>query len=378
MGEFRMPSLGADMDAGTIVEWRVQPGDQVHRGDIVAVVDTEKSTIEIEVFEDGVVEALLVEPGVEVAVGTVLAQIAEAGAPVLAPDSGAMARESGARTEGFVRASPRARRRAAAQGVDLGAVAGTGPGGAVVTADLDGGAEPPEPGPPPPPPAEAPPDRQEAMRHAIGALMARSKREIPHYYLAATIDLGAALDWLAEANRDRPVADRLLPAALLLKATALAARENPALNGFWEDGFRPAPAVHLGVAVSLRGGGLVAPAIHDTDQLDVDDLMRSLRDLVQRARAGVLRSSEMADPTITVTNLGDQGVDEVFGVIYPPQVALIGFGRISERPWAEGGLLGVRPLVRATLAGDHRASDGHDGARFLAAVDRLLQAPADL
>jgi pyruvate dehydrogenase E2 component (dihydrolipoamide acetyltransferase) len=170
----------------------------------------------------------------------------------------------------------------------------------------------------------------------------------------------------------------VLPAALLLKATALAAREVPALNGFWHDGFEPAPAVHLGVAVSLRGGGLLAPAIHDADQLSLDDMMRALRDLVERARAGRLRSSEMSDPTLTVTNLGDQGADEVHGVIYAPQVALVGFGRILERPWASGGMLGVRPTVRATLAADHRASDGHEGSRLLAAIDRLLQAPEAL
>ncbi|HEX5366199.1 MAG TPA: dihydrolipoamide acetyltransferase family protein [Acidimicrobiales bacterium] len=434
MAEFRMPSLGADMEVGTILEWRVQPGQEVHRGDIVAVVDTEKSTIEIEVFHDGVVEDLVVDPGVEVPVGTVLAHITAAGAAAPAPvpaETAAVpaeapltpatapahaeapateapaAREAPARAPtakrrarrktaverpaarpaagagGFVRASPLARRRAAAQGIALEELVGTGPGGAVITADVGAAARaapapaarevrPPTAGP------AAPADRHAAMRHAIGELMARSKREIPHYYLATTIDLGAALAWLAEANASRPVAERLLPAALLLKATARAAREVPVVNGFWEGGFRPAPAVHLGVAVSLRGGGLVAPAIHDADELSIDDLMRSLRDLVTRARSGVLRGSEVSDSTITVTNLGDQGVEEVFGVIYPPQVALVGFGRVSERPWAAAGMVGVRPVVRATLAADHRASDGHDGARFLAAIDRLLAAPEGL
>jgi pyruvate dehydrogenase E2 component (dihydrolipoamide acetyltransferase) len=221
-------------------------------------------------------------------------------------------------------------------------------------------------------------DRQEAMRHVIGTLMARSKREIPHYYLATSIDLGAPLGWLADTNASRPITERLLPAALLLKATALAVRDVPVMNGFWDDGFSPSPAVHLGVAISLRGGGLVAPAIHDADQLALARLMGALRDLVQRTRAGTLRSSEMSDPTITVTNLGDQGVEEVFGVIYPPQVALVGFGKILQRPWAADSMVGVRPTVRATLAADHRVSDGHDGARFLAAIDRLLQHPEAL
>jgi pyruvate dehydrogenase E2 component (dihydrolipoamide acetyltransferase) len=150
------------------------------------------------------------------------------------------------------------------------------------------------------------------------------------------------------------------------------------MNGTWDGELRPSTSVHLGVAVSLRGGGRGAPAIHDADTLAIDDLMASLRDLVARARSGRLRASEMSDPTITVTNLGEQGADEVYGVIYPPQVALVGFGRITERPWAVGGMLGVRPTVRMTLAADHRASDGHDGARFLSVIDRLLQTPEEL
>jgi pyruvate dehydrogenase E2 component (dihydrolipoamide acetyltransferase) len=449
-----MPSLGADMDAGTVLEWRVQPGDVVHRGDIVAVVDTEKSDIEVEVFEDGVVEELLVAVGEEVAVGTPLARLGPvtgAGAaapeapappaseaelrseaePPVEPEPAAEAaavtdvepepaaepvatagaepapkakatRERGRRTgtaepvtasEGRVRASPRARQMAAEAGVDLTTVAGSGPGGAIVAGDLS------KPGPRPPSPerpgsAEVPPgshaepgrpterssaERQAAMRHAIGELMARSTREIPHYHLATTVDLSAALTWLRTRNEARSVNERVLPAALLLKATALALREVPSLNGFWvDDGFRAADGVHLGVAVSLRGGGLVAPALHDADRRSLEEVMAGLKDLVERARGGRLRASEMSDPTLTVTNLGDQGADEVLGVIYPPQVALVGFGRIVERPWAVDGMLGVRPTVRATLAADHRASDGATGSKLLAAIERLLQRPEDL
>jgi len=450
MGEFRMPSLGADMDVGTVVEWRVRPGDEVHRGDIVALVDTEKSTIEVEVFEDGIVEELLVEPGAEVPVGTPLARIgavAEAAAagtapaPPAAPAEAEAVREAEAvpepetvpepsraapprapsggkrrrrakplaapqpapagRSDGRVRASPLARRRAADAGIDLSTLRGSGPGGAVLAADLAAptdadvqSAPTAEEHRPEPavsgaaPGAEAEPgaegstagakDRQAAMRHAIAALMARSKREIPHYYVATTIDFGAARTWLDDQNARRGVGERLLPAVVLLKATALAAREAPHVNGFWDDGFQEPPAVHLGVAVSLRGGGLVAPAIHDADRMDLDGLMGALRDLVERARSGRLRSSEMSDPTITVSNLGDQGAEEVLGVIYPPQVGLVGFGRIVERPWAVDGMIGVRPVVRATFAGDHRASDGHDGARLLTTIDRLLQAPEAL
>jgi pyruvate dehydrogenase E2 component (dihydrolipoamide acetyltransferase) len=379
MTDFRMPSLGADMEAGTILEWRVHPGDRVYRGDIVAVVDTEKSTIEVEVFADGIVDEIVVEPGVEVPVGTVLARIRTDKSEHRGPD----------RT--FVRASPRARAEAHRLGVALDEVPGSGPQGAVTVADLVARPETPDEAPPShiaePVQAWAPAsrtaapqrDRGAGMRRAIGVLMGRSKREIPHYYLATTVDVHAAIEWLSEQNARRSVAERVLPAALLLKATALSVRTVPSMNGFWQDNaFREAPDVHLGVAVSIRGGGLVAPAVHDADKLSVDELMAAIRDLVQRARAGALRSSEMSDPTITVTNLGDQGVDEVFGVIYPPQVALVGFGKITDRPWAENGMVGARPVVRATLAADHRVSDGHDGARFLASIERLLQSPEAL
>jgi pyruvate dehydrogenase E2 component (dihydrolipoamide acetyltransferase) len=209
--------------------------------------------------------------------------------------------------------------------------------------------------------------------------MARSKREIPHYYLSTTIDMRKATEWLERVNAGRSITDRIVMPVLLLKATARAVATVPEMNGFMVDGqFKASAAVQVGVAISLRGGGVIAPAIHDTATLGLDELMVALRDLVTRARVGRLRSSEMSDPTITVTNLGDLGVDQVFGVIYPPQVALVGFGKVAERPWAEGGLLGARPTVTATLAADHRVSDGHRGGFFLYTIDHLLQAPEDL
>jgi pyruvate dehydrogenase E2 component (dihydrolipoamide acetyltransferase) len=220
---------------------------------------------------------------------------------------------------------------------------------------------------------------QQAMREAIAALMARSKKEIPHYYLQTTIDVERALGWLERVNAERSVADRILPAALLLKATAGAVHEVPEMNGFLVDGvFTPSPQVHLGVAVALRGGGLIAPALHDVDSLPLDAVMARLKDLGSRARGGKLRSSEMSDPTLTVTNLGDQGVDLVHGVIYPPQVALVGFGRIHEMPVAIDGMLAVHRCVIATLAADHRVSDGHRGGLFLSAIEAALQKPEEL
>jgi pyruvate dehydrogenase E2 component (dihydrolipoamide acetyltransferase) len=209
--------------------------------------------------------------------------------------------------------------------------------------------------------------------------MARSKREVPHYYLTEQIDLGPAMGWLHEQNRLRPVPERILPAAMLLKAAARAAAEVRDLNGFWVGGrYDGRVAVHLGVAISLRGGGLVAPAIHDADTLPVPELMAAMRDLVSRTRAGRLRSGELADATITVSSVGDQGAESILGVIYPPQVALVGFGRIADRPWAVDGLIGIRPIVTASLAADHRATDGAIGSRYLQALARLLERPEEL
>jgi pyruvate dehydrogenase E2 component (dihydrolipoamide acetyltransferase) len=217
------------------------------------------------------------------------------------------------------------------------------------------------------------------MRQAIAAAMARSKREIPHYYLSTTIDISRAMRWLAAENLKRPVENRLLYGVLLVKAVALALREVPELNAIWTGGrATPRSDINVGVAISLRGSGLIAPALHNTDRQNIDELMKKFLDLVKRARAGTLRSSEISDPTITVTSLGEQGVETVFGIIYPPQVALVGFGKIVERPWSEEGQIVSRPLVNATLSGDHRVSDGHRGALFLAAVDRLMQEPDKL
>ncbi|WP_369386564.1 2-oxo acid dehydrogenase subunit E2 [Streptomyces sp. CG1] len=516
MTEFTMPSLGADMDEGVLQEWLVGPGDRVHKGDVVAVVETDKAAIEVECFESGTVARLLVRPGTRVPVGAPLAVIegegasgaragargeptttgAEAVSPMVAasvkrprsqnppmrakadreraarderpkprrkaagepksvpeirseprkepahtaagpipPQPGVSAETDSALGTGplvrhlalqrgvdlmtlhgtgrggritradvehaqpgpvpRVRATPYARRLAHDLDVDLTELRGTGDGGAVRAADVHAAvctrAVRHQPGRPTAHQRDdertqvavagdtRPEQRTDTMRRAIADLMSRSKREIPHYYLSTTIDLAGAVDWLRRLNRGRPPTDRLVPAALLLKAAAVAAREVPALNGFWQNGgFVPGAAINLGVAVSLRQGGLLAPVIDRADALSPEALMARLKDLVQRARRGRLRGSELSGATLTVTNLGDQGVESVFGVIHPPQVAMVGFGAVVERPWATGGMLGVRPVVTATLAADHRATDGAVGARYLTAVDQLLQKPEEL
>ena len=392
-----MPSLGADMEAGTLVEWLVKPGDWVKRGDVVAVVETQKGAIEIETFQSGQIEKILVDLNSKVPVGTPLAQIRTeleakptvvappravspapsvpppVRAPIRAPSPPPVAPSAAARAA----ASPAARRLAEERGIDLSTITGSGPAGAITYADVErrlGEA------------AVAPAEKKralwldlEAMRTAIAAAMARSKREIPHYYLEHQVDVTACEQWLTQKNATLPPDARLLIGALAIKAAALAARRFPAFNGFYrDDKFEPAKAVHVGVAIAIRGGGLAAPALHDADQLSLDELMSRMRDLVQRTRAGRIRSSEISDPTITVSSLGERGVEALYGIIYPPQVAIIGFGKVVARPWVVDGAIGPRSVVTITLSADHRVSDGHAGALFLAEIGKLLQEPEKL
>jgi pyruvate dehydrogenase E2 component (dihydrolipoyllysine-residue acetyltransferase) len=398
MSDFRMPALGADMEAGTLVEWLIKPGDPVKKGDVVAVVETQKGAIEVEIFEEGIVSELVVPVGTKVPVGGVLAHIgepAEAALPAAAvtptpaeppvpppapsppPPQSAPVATTGAAA---IKITPAARRRAADLGLDPARLRGTGIEGSVTLADVEAAAT--ALATPPAAPSVAAPRRgfdPVAMRKAIAAAMGRSKREIPHYYLSHTIELGAALSWLEAFNAARPVPARLLPAVLLLKASALALRAMPPFNGTYIEGcFRPGSGVHVGWAISLRGGGLIAPAIRDADARPLPDLMAAMRDLVQRARSGGLRSSELTLPTVTVTSLGERSAEAVTAIIYPPQVAIIGFGSIAMRPWVVDGRVEPRPLVAVSLAADHRVSDGHLGGRLLTAIERLLQEPAKL
>jgi len=431
MSVFVMPSLGADMEDGKLVEWLVKPGDAVHRGDVVAVVETQKGAIEIEIFEDGIVQSLEAELGTTLPVGATLALIGDESAkpappqkpapakaavpqaappePELAiPEPEAPAPEEAQPAEApaslqevpatppppvavaapaigagtGIAASPAARALAAEKGIDLAGVTGSWPGGAIVLADVESATGATTQMRTPEPAALAKPARGfdiEAMRQGIAAAMARSKREIPHYYMTHEVDLQQATDWLARKNADVGPAERLLMGALFVKATALAAKTVDGVNGHFEDEtYTPSKTVNAGVAVALRGGGLVAPAIRAADEMTLPELMAAMRDLVARARAGRLRSSEMTSGTITISSLGERGVDEMTGVIYPPQVAIVTFGTPRAVARVVNDTVQVRQAVSVTLAADHRTSDGRRGARLLTEIDKCLQSPEAL
>jgi pyruvate dehydrogenase E2 component (dihydrolipoamide acetyltransferase) len=352
-----------------------------------------------------VIESVVVQPGQKVPVGTVLALIrapteeptaispaalasaapAIPAAAVVHPPSRPLAPVPPSVAEGAprLRISPFAARRAAELKIDVVQVVGTGLDGAITAADVERTARLPRVPPTAPSPGVTPATRTgfdpKQMRVAVGAAMSRSKREIPHYYLSTKIDFERASVWLEAENLRHPVTERMLPAVLLVKAVAVALGATPELNGIWQDGqARQRPDVHVGWAISLRGGGLIAPALHNADKRSLPELMISMRDLVKRARGGGLRASELSDPTITITSLGDTGVEQVFGVIIPPQLAMVGFGRMVPRPASIDGQIVTRRTIEASLSADHRASDGHRGALFLAALNRVLQEPEKL
>jgi len=404
MGEFKMPSLGSQMIDAKLTQWFVEPGDIVKKGDIIGEIDTEKGLIDIEVFEEGTITELCAKEGETIAVGSVMAVIdgqkenkektkpkaetKEVTTRKKAKKNGEQKGKAEAKVKerGSARpkASPLARRVAEDLQVDLSKVEGSGPEGTIHKKDVEAFAQ------------EAKGEEtfekeiemaehisaEEApknMRQAIAKAMSQSNSEIPHYYLESEIDMKVALDWLESANGKRSVKERILPPMLLIKAVANALTEVPELNGFWTDeAVHIEEGIHIGFAISLRQGGLVIPAIMNADMKSLEQIRGEFVDMIMRARDGHLKSREISSATITITSLGERGAEKVYGVIYPPQVALVGFGRISHKPWAVEETIGIRPVMTATLSGDHRATDGHTGSRFMEKLNEQLQHPEDL
>lgn len=427
MIEFLMPSLGADMEDATLIEWKKKPGDTVKRGDIIAEVETQKELIEIEIFEEGTIGELLIKEGVKVPVGTVMALINPSevtletkkaekipeSIPIQSIEEKIIESINAPKVEDLsIKIAPLAERisednnppkitepdkaitkddvdnpiekiEAEDNHIDISQITGTGPDGAITKEDVDFSiAErekietekvekiPVE--------IEKRGTAVEAIRSAVAAAMSKSNSEIPHYYLEKKIDMTNALAWMQVANSKRPLKKRLLPVTLLLKATAKSLLEFPDLNAIWDNGLQLKKDINIGFVVSLRTGGIIVPALHQVNLKSIDEIMDALNDIIPRARALRLRSSELSDSTITLTSIGDGGADSVFGVIYPPQVAIIGFGSIVKLPFAEHEMIGIRSCISVTLAGDHRATDGLTGSRFLVTLNKYLQIPEAL
>ncbi|MCA1490517.1 2-oxo acid dehydrogenase subunit E2 [Ensifer sp. NBAIM29] len=387
MIEFKMPTLAAETEAATLVEWFKQPGDHIKRGDVIALAETQTGAIEIEAFDEGVIGEQRVQPGRQIEVGTVLATIfssEEADRPLRAAKaSGAVARHPYERRRSARPSTvrPRPAERTSAGGQQT---------GGMLTIDGFSSAWPLANGAGDP--AELAFDHareprmskrggaaREDLRKANGAAMLRSHREIPHYWVSHAIDVTPLLEWVEAENAGRSGENRLVYLAPLMKAAALALKDVPDLNGHYgERGFRPSSAVHMGLATPLRGGGLVAPAIRDTAARSVDELMFAIAALAPRARLGRLRRSEIADATIVLNNLVAGNIDGIFPLIHPPQVAIIACGAAGPRPWAIADTVCVRQVIQVTVAGDYRVSHTQTAAEFLSRLSELLSKPEAL
>ena len=432
--DITMPSLGADMSEGMLVEWLIKVGDKVKHGDIIAVLETQKGAIDMEAYHDGIITQLLVQPVNTVPVGSVLARmdieekslnesknqntstediikepittekiITKKTTPEkIAPEQitpekiidepvllsaealteKPLIKSQKKSTEKLnintktnrVLASPIVRKIAKAQQLDLSRIKGSGPNGGIILKDI----------------AQIAPKTRLTegeplanMRNAIAAAMTKSKQEIPHFYLSVDLPINKAQQWLQQANKDKTPQTHILLIALVLKAVAISLQKYPQLNGFYQkDHFELASEINIANVISLRGGGVVVPALRHVEQLSVPEIMSALRDITRRSRAiergERLRSSELMGATMTITNMGERGVDQVFGIIYPPQVAIIGVGKVKKVPQVRDEKIDIGEQITLCLSADHRVVDGMLAAKFLNSLAKNLQKPEQL
>jgi len=352
-----MPSLGADMDQGKLMAWKIKRGDEVKKGQIIATVETTKSAVEIESFREGKVLELVGKEGEELRVGSTIAIF------------DVRDEEKKTREAPRVKISPAARKLAAQMHVDLSTIKGSGSDGQIELKDLESFVNK---GVPPPSPTSV-----VNIREAIAKAMSRSKKEIPHYYLKTRISLDALFMWMDEKNKLLPPVERLMVPSVLMKGIIQAIKKYPMMNGYYVNGaFEAKESVNLGVAISLKTGGVLVPAIMGAHVMDLARLNSSFTDLLTRARKSELKNSELTEGTITVTNVGDLGSHEVFGIIFPPQVALIGLGRIHKAAVEENGLIRSGFIIDVSLSADHRVTDGLLGSRFLAQIEKIFLNPS--
>lgn len=386
MSEIRMPKLSDTMEEGTILQWIKSEGDEVHRGEIIAEVASDKASFELEADGDGTLH-LLAEKGSAHPIGAPIAQIVAPGEtatelpapPAVAPPtdssdpegqgSGPDLGSEGAAQPARARVSPLARKLAQQLGVDPRSVVGSGPGGLVVREDIltasaaagttAGTAA-----------GVADPTR---MQLAIARRMVAAKAPVPHFYVGATVRMEAALRTVA-ALRSGPSAEATV-SHLVVKATALAVAQHPDLNRSWVDErFHSHERVNIALAVALDGG-LVAPVVRDADRKSVPELAAEIRQLVQRARQSALRESELNGAGLTISNLGMYGVDDFTAIVSPPESAVLAVGAVQERPVVAGGKLEVGQVMRLNLSCDHRVVYGAEAASFLAELRTLLEHP---
>lgn len=431
--QLTMPKLGFDMAEGTLINWVKNVGDTIEKGAVIAEIETDKATIEIEAQAGGTILKFLAEPGDVVEVGAPIAYVGEEGEEVgdepaaakAAPaeeeaeeapaaeepaEEAAPAKEPAAATAETgdeaksdlpdgVKASPVARRIAEERGVDLGQVKGSGPGGRIVKKDVED--FPVEEAPAAPSakaaPSAAPTIAEQPtygkvpsegvevkdiskLRSRIGKRMVQSKQQVPHFYVTTEVDVAEALALRKQLNESAPDDDKISVNDLIVKATALTLRQFPNLNShYYGDKIVRHEHINIGIAVALPDGGLINVVSHDADKVAIGTMARINRDRVTRAREGKVRADEVEGSTFSVSNLGPYEVDHFSAIINPPEAGIIAIGAAKKVPIVlEDNTIGIGMRMKATISVDHRVSDGAEAAEFLQVFKNLLENPLRL
>jgi pyruvate dehydrogenase E2 component (dihydrolipoamide acetyltransferase) len=413
-----MPKLGFDMAEGQLQEWLKKVGDEVAQGETLAVIETDKASVEVPAFHPGVLLKILVEAGTTVPVGAPIAVIGSEGetvdmdalgltgttpspaepavqeteaaapAPETAPET---VPEPVAAEEHRVSASPVAGRMAAELGIDLRQVPGSGPGGRIIKRDIETylkeREKPPVKAAPPPIPTPSFEPGLEGysaeplspIRKTIGRRMAESKQQAPHFYITMEVDMAAAMALRAQLNTVLREEGKVSVNDLVIKAAAVALRQFPRLNAsFAGDEIRVQNQVHIGIAVA-REVGLLTVVVRDCDRKSPAQIAAEARDVIGRARDGRMKPDDMVGATFTISNLGMFDVEDFCAIINPPQAAILAVGAVKQVPIVGAdGALGVGTRMKMTISADHRVTDGAEAARFMQAVKAALEQPMRL
>ncbi|EHR61098.1 dihydrolipoamide acetyltransferase family protein [Saccharomonospora cyanea] len=404
MPEITMPRLSDTMEEGVIVTWRKQVGDELRRGDVVAEIETDKALMELEAYDDGVLERVLVAEGDRAPIGTPIAVVGDGSGtapetepvPVSAPARDTTpaslrpapgAPNAPGASSPRPKSSPLARKIAREHGIDLNTVEGSGPGGRIIRKDVEA-AVTTSPAPARPAPAATSPadavsttDADEipltTVRRVAARRLTESKQQAPHFYLTTAIDVTDLLTFRTTLNDTLRAADgpKVSLNDLIVRAVAVTLRADPSVNvSFAGDTLLRHRGVHLGVAVAVPDG-LVVPVVRDADRKSVSEIAAETREKASRAREGRLRADEMSGGTFTISNLGMYGIEQFAAVINPPEAAILAVGAASEELRLVDGEVVARSILRVTLSADHRAVDGATGARFLRQLTALLEQP---
>jgi len=381
--EVIMPKMGQTMERGKIIKWLKKDGEEVRRGDPLLEIETDKTTIEVEARESGILK-IIAEEGEEVPIATTIAYIVKEGETI--PEEKKLKKtpeKAEATAVKRVKASPLARKIAEEKGIDLTKVQGTGPGGRITKNDVlaylereaEAAAAEKASMEPALPEYEVVP--MSSMRRAIARKMVESKTHAPHFYVTVQVDMTEAVRMrenlipLFEAKKGV----RLSFTHLLIKAVASALEKYPQLNAtFEEDEIRIWKDVNIGIAVSLEDG-LIVPVLRGANKLDLFEIASQASELVTKAREKRLREDEFSGGTFTISNMGAVGVDSFIAIINVPETAILATGRISDKPAVVDGELTIRKMMNMTLSADHRVVDGVTAAKFLQEIKRLLEAP---